>query len=782
MPLITTFCAEHGSAMPNQTLPGSKLLLVLAGIVLLLFLGRAVSHDRVRRPLLGPGDYNLSGSFIPRGAYAGTRWMRKEDEQFSLGSQAGNDSKTGKFVSVPFAAPAYLSCFLSGYPNHVGNALYLQAEGNSEKLNLSVRTDPGDLWREYSWTLPKAWKGRQVRLVVEDQATTFQGWIALTLPWGESVSRSLVESFSRVLFMISTISFEAGVFLVPGLAIAWWLQSRFRFDTIRFVSCMLVGSGAAGYLALWPYLLGQSIGKGVSLGIIVLSVCALLHAGYRRPIERNFLRAALFCGALMILITTFYSAIGFLYQRSPDPGIQAEERFAWPMPADNILPNVLVDDLYNGKPFRPFLFIDWKSSDRPPLQSAAVLLQRPLWLSKQSKFDYQILGTFLQSMWAASLWLLLETLAVGRKTAIVVFSFCLFSGFFILHSFFVWPKLLAAAFFIIAVVVLRFPEGGTERCDLMDTTIGCSAIGLAMLSHGGIAFSVIALAVFILARGRLPGVRVSAAGLAALFALLLPWSAYQKWYDPPGDRLLKWHLAGVIDRDNRSFRQAFIDAYTKVPVSKIVANKIANVRTLIGPGPWEDLRHARSSGASQSKRLLQWYKIGTFFFMFQMLGVLNLGFPAFLWARLFSGELKQTPMVASLERLVLLAIVSLAVWCALIYIPGSTVIHAGSYGTVMLLFTALSVSLMTVIPKLTYVLLAVQAIFLFPLFAVTDAFLKSRPGTVFAGGADPGMACLAAVSLAVLAALVRWSRMLDWSSLVMPEKATAPFHESAHLA
>jgi len=34
--------------------------------------------------------------------------------------------------------------------------------------------------------------------------------------------------------------------------------------------------------------------------------------------------------------------------------------------------------------------------------------------------------------------------------------------------------------------------------------------------------------------------------LAIVVVFYLPWSAYQKYVDPPGNRLLKIHLAGVI--------------------------------------------------------------------------------------------------------------------------------------------------------------------------------------------------------------------------------------------
>jgi hypothetical protein len=568
-------------------------------------------------------------------------------------------------------------------------------------------------------------------------------------------------SSSHVLLLVWRILFEGAVFLLPGIAFAWLIESRYRLDVVRFVSLVFIASGAAAYVGFWAYLVGPTIGKTVGSLILATSLVTVAYAALTRRIKRQLFHGLITCALLMAVLTAFYTALGFLYNRSENPGTQAALRFVHPLPPDNILPQLFADDLYCSKPFKPFLFIDWSSSDRPPLQSAIVLLQRPLWNARESGLDYQILATFLQSMWIAAAWLLLQGLSLDRRTAVCVYAFCILSGFFLLNTFYTWPKLLAAAFFTIALAVLRFPDGMTKHCDSVDAALGGAAIGLAWLSHGGIAFSVIALAIVLLVGGNLPPIRSAASGILAFLLLLLPWSAYQKFYDPPGDRLLKWHLAGVIDRDSRSFGQAFLDAYTKPPLSQIVTNKIANVRTLVGPGPWDELRQARETGASQSKRLLRWYKSGTFFFFFQTIGILNLGFIAFLYARVFSPHLKRSALVIAMQRLFVLAFVSLGVWCLLIYIPGSNVIHAGSYGTVVLLFIALGVSLASVSRRLTYVLMGFQALFLFPLFALTDAFMKSHSGMGFAGGADPAMACLAAFSLLILAMLVVFGR-LSW--------------------
>ena len=42
---------------------------------------------------------------------------------------------------------------------------------------------------------------------------------------------------------------------------------------------------------------------------------------------------------------------------------------------------------------------------------------------------------------------------------------------------------------------------------------------------------------------------------------MAPWSAYQKYGDPPGNRLTKWTLAGVVEVDDRGTAEAIFDSY-----------------------------------------------------------------------------------------------------------------------------------------------------------------------------------------------------------------------------
>lgn len=240
--------------------------------------------------------------------------------------------------------------------------------------------------------------------------------------------------------------------------------------------------------------------------------------------------------------------------------------------------------------------------------------------------------------------------------------------------------------------------------------------------------------------------------MASLF--LLPWTIYQKVYDPPGDRLLKWHLAGVTELDSRPLGALFTQAYTRPRFSVILRSKIQNVETLFGHLPCETLRSSLTRQKPIWRTLLQWYKEETFFYLFQTLGVMNLGFLTFALARAF----RPPALLAAIQPLFLLAIVSLVIWCLLMYIPGSTLVHQGSLADVVILFVALAICLVSTSPQLAFVVLGFQVLLLFPLFALSDvtmsdAFTDSRVKTAPGLSSDPGMAFLSVICLLAFATL-----------------------------
>jgi len=722
-----------------------------AAVLSLLLLGNTGCAKSPDLQLVGRDDYQVSGSFTPGAVPPQTEWPRGENAQFFLGSWIGDESNTGTFVSGSFLAPANIIVFLSGYPSLGGNRLYLQDIRSNRQLTLIIRKDPGQTWQRYIWELPKDWRGSAVRFVANHSATGLQSWLGLTVPRGITSSAKIEKSLSRASVFLLIILLEGAGFLLPGVALALWLNSRYGFAETQFVCISLVGSGASGYLLFWVYLLSARSGRAISIFVLLASLATIFYAAkISRGLAHSRQLAAFVL--LMFLTTTFYTGLGFLYERAEDPVTQAQLRFVHPLPIDNAVPYLFADKLYHSDPVRPFLLGDWKSSDRPPLQTGIALLQFPMWSFKTRGLDYQILGTFLQSMWVVPIWGLVNSLLPDRRVNVTVFAFCLLSGFFLVHTFYVWPKLLAATYFLLALWVLGYSQGKISIATPMNAGIAGAAIGLALLSHGGVVFSVIALGIIVLATRKFPPLRSVLSGILMLSFFLLPWTIYQKFYDPPGDRLLKWHLAGATKLDSRPFLQVLTQAYSIPAASAIVQNKLQNIRTLLGSSPRGILRSAMNRAARAG--LIAWYKDGIFFYFFQALGLLNLGFLAFLWARIFPANAGFENLFPPIQRLLILPFVSLGVWCLLMYLPGSTVIHQGSLADVMLFFLTLGVSLATFWPRVAYVLLAVQALVLFPLFAVTDMFAGSQGRGILANGPDMGMECLtilSALGLSVLA-------------------------------
>ena len=127
------------------------------------------------------------------------------------------------------------------------------------------------------------------------------------------------------------------------------------------------------------------------------------------------------------------------------------------------------------------------------------------------------------------------------------------------------------------------------------------------------------------------------------------------------------------------------------------------------------------------------------------------GFGLTLW-QVHSNQARARELVYAILRLVSLTLVSLMVWCLLLYTPGSTVIHQGSLADVVVLFVAFALSLAVLIPRLTYILLGLQVFVLFPLFAVTSPTAGSQYSILGVSRPDPGMVLLSAVGLAGLVA------------------------------
>jgi hypothetical protein len=462
------------------------------------------------------------------------------------------------------------------------------------------------------------------------------------------------------------------------LGTVWFAAAR-RLEAARLVAgawTPLLASAAVavlGYLAFWAYFAGPTFGRMFTLGVFVLGGLDLLRD---RGANTGLGEDAVAASKLLILVGVLYLAVLYLFSSDLDFYELAIGRWRT-MSHDNAMPHAVAEDLYLGKSLH-WPPAGWLSSDRPPLQSGWMLLT---WVFGSAlRLDDRAMGAtsamWLQLTWVFALYGLLASLGLPRRRAcawIAVLSLC---GFFVFNSAFTWPKLSAGAFGCGAFGLWALPN--RDAVSRSGIIIGGVLAALALLSHAGVAFSFVALAPWVITRVPARG-RAWGEAFLLFLLLMLPWTAYQKFYEPPGNRLLKMHLAGQIDVDNRSTWEAVRDSYSKLSWAEIIAVRKANLAMQV-PRDWQWLHDFSSAGAPRRRGMeifilpnaLTWWIFG--------LGAFPL---AFIRLR---GRLDWTPHLTLLAWV----LATLALWCSLLYFPTMAIVHQGSYCVPMVLFALLT--------------------------------------------------------------------------------------------
>ncbi|MBI5381807.1 MAG: hypothetical protein HZA31_07900 [Opitutae bacterium] len=494
-----------------------------------------------------------------------------------------------------------------------------------------------------------------------------------------------------------------------------------------FKSICLLALG--GYLAFWAYFAHPRIGDTFAVALVIGSFCWLqTKAGGQRASmlwsDAQWWRPWLVIGGVGLLY------LGLLHLRACDANwswLAANRYRSW-LPIDNEIPQYFARRLLDGQSPRQ-LCGDWLSSDRPPLQAGWILLLGPcLRPTDTALFDSmsQAMGFWLQLLWVPAVAAWLQLLGLGLRRTMGLIGLLAANAFFLINTLYVWPK-LAAAGFVLGGWVLWRSASNPRPADWI--WVGITA-ALGFLSHGGVAFSLLPLAPLLLWSGgerRWRGLFYF--GVAALI-VCLPWFLYQRYYEPPGNRLLKWHLAGVITPDQRGTLATLRDVYFHTPPAELLKARQANANYLCA-GDWSELFNFRPQ--NPGNRLNE-----DFFFLFRSLGWWSLGWAAlpFVWWRMGRNPDKRS--AASLCHALLWSGASIAIWVLLLWEPNSAIIHQGSY-VPLLLFFSLTVWAMSRLHGLALagVALAACAYFAALYVAATPEMLPSKP---------VGMALAAAVA------------------------------------
>ena len=396
----------------------------------------------------------------------------------------------------------------------------------------------------------------------------------------------------------------------------------------------LAASGLTAILSFWAFYADPTVGQAFAFLTVLGSAYGIVLCRPDR-LDRGLLRELAVPAALWALASALLVYLGFIHGGTSEPLMMSTARFSHPLPGDNQIPNFFADWFFHhGHDGPPPPFGDWLSSDRPPLQVGYVLAQRPFGWDDVG-LHYEVLAVIVQQLWILGMWAVLRAARLRPLIRGLAILAATVSDVAIVNGFFVWPKLIAAAFLLAALAMVLSDDWLRLRHNPWTAALFAGLCGLAMLAHGASAFGILPLLVFAAIRG-LPDWRWLGVAVGVGIVLLAPWSAYQRYADPPGDRLVKWQLGGYLPIDERGALETIVDGYEEAGFDGALENKWRNVTTMIGqrevegavPAAIDDLEAGHPGEAVAALRLPR------FFGLLPFLGILLLALPAMLVRRI----------------------------------------------------------------------------------------------------------------------------------------------------
>lgn len=335
--------------------------------------------------------------------------------------------------------------------------------------------------------------------------------------------------------------------------------------------------GLLSLISVVFWFLSKELGTVVSL-ILLASVPFGIHALRGAKKDMSFWRPI----AVQILVSITFAVSAFDRGWSLD-GLRLIAHRYW-VSIDSALPFIFARHLVSD---RAALLNNFggggqgNSADRPPLMAGAALHLQGFASTFWEVTVFLSVAFVANSIWIIGLWLVLREFKISEKLILWNVLLVALSGMTFVNTVYTWPKLLGAGFSLCALALAM----SSKSKNVWAHALFGSFFALAMLSHGSAVFFLAPIVVLWVSRVGIRSIRnTSALGLSAAI-LYAPWVIYQNLIDPPGDRLLKWHLAGVIPESNEPFVEALIRRYGALDLVQVIQNKLNNVLALMGFSP-----------------------------------------------------------------------------------------------------------------------------------------------------------------------------------------------------
>jgi hypothetical protein len=718
-----------GLARGNKKTLCLLLLTLVAAMAAALFLFLPI---RAVNLTTGDAGWTSTGCFAQGSVHPSTSFDKQisghEREGVTLwGSYCGNDASMGELRSPVFKAPAVLELFVADYVGQPDLKLFLEREDNHVRVALPLRQEPGEIWLKLRWSLDANTRGQQVRLVAIDRAIGWGGWLGVSNPRSLSLlnlCRQQLKSASRT---VAVYLAQWALFLLPGFAAASLLTAKRRppIAPIYLVIIVVIIGATFGYLSFWAFFFSKGLGKFLTFAVYAVSVGVIV-------LPSVSLRAAIKATAKLIAEPVCYATVAglcyisfyFLFTDPFTPGIgYASDRFFLEMlPGDNVIPLIFADRIYRREPVRPFCCGDWLSSDRPPLQTGIVLLERPLPILLNTELNYQLLSSALQCLWICGVWCLLKSLGTPSLRIRQVIGFLIFSGFLFYNSLYTWPKLLAAACILFLLSILFELVRANRPLTDFETLLAAVCLGLSLMAHPGSTFSLPTFGILFLRFRRLFTLRQVAVALLIVVGFYAPWFAYQKFVDPPGDRLLKMHFGGIVPLDSRTAWEGIRDSYHSHTWSELARYKWSNLTMLAGHKFFDSYGLTDFKGGQIDHSATEESRIAQRHFMWNAVGLANFGWLAGLFLLM---KRPRTQLAIPFSGwLMAAAMVNLIFWSLITFGPDETQTAHSSYSDILLLSIGL-LSFVLTLPRIFYLLL-----FAWQLFNFWVVWVWSQPARI----------------------------------------------------
>jgi hypothetical protein len=543
------------------------------------------------------------------------------------------------------------------------------------------------------------------------------------------------------------------VLWIPARLLASEIVRRIamRERDLDLVTMLVVG--LLGYAAFWVYWFNPLVGRA-------FSICCIAAGAILAYRNRSRLKAQVIDRTTLLLTSVgiLYIACLSLHAPAKIEDIFVRNNFLFESQSlDNRIPLLFANAIIHP-PRTPAPRGQWISSDRPPLQTGMLLYTWPLCDAVGEDLIYQELGMFAQLLFLVGTGAMLINLGARERQAGFVQFLLATSGFLYYSSVYVWPKLLAAAFCAAAVAVLARAWKAEEKLAKTDLYILGVSVPLALLSHGGVASTIAILALLTLWRFRSflrMGWRVLAAAAMLACSLYLPWIYYQRYIDPPGDRLIKINLAGDFGLDNKGAADVIVDAYRHLTLSdwlktrkshldqvvhySVVDEDMVQCARLIWSGkgrltmPLPAQRMTLLSSLPATLRsLAALIRFDQTEVILRSLGLLNLAWPLFLAGVIYKRRSywRGNPAVLPLG----IGILSLLLWNLLLFNPLYFMVKNVCHGALLLLFVSAALIVYSLPEKLRFAFAGIHVLCNFAIWVwlvPTDSAasqLSLRPG------------------------------------------------------